>query len=97
MSENTRTFAPITPYLAAKVLNVRLAAEGIDKTVQGPQLYNYAKSGLITSNYATRSEGEKILLDGQSFKDWMDRYIQRLLNGESTGSVDIEKLAEQYS
>lgn len=97
MSENTaRTFAPITPYLAAKVLNVRLAAENIDKVVQGPQMYNYAKSGLIKSNYSTRADDEKIMLDGQSFKEWMDRYVQRLLNGESTGAVDVEKLAEQY-
>jgi hypothetical protein len=97
MSENT--FAPISPYYAAKVVNLRLAAEGIvrESEMQGPQMYQYAKNGVITSNYAEHVADKKvkIVLDGNAFKSWLDRYVERLQNGEVRGA-DIAKLAEQY-
>jgi hypothetical protein len=83
----------ITPFFAARVVNFRLEAEGIDKTVTPQMLYTYAKKGLIASNYATRSEGEKIYFNGEAFKTWLAKYIK---NDQVSGSVDIETLASQY-
>jgi hypothetical protein len=95
---DTETEAPsapsdITPFFAARVVNFRLEAEGIDKTVTPQMMYTYAKKGLIDSNYATRSDGEKIRFDGEAFKTWLTKYVK---NDTVAGSVDIETLAAQY-
>jgi hypothetical protein len=96
-NDEVRTYPNLTPYFAAKVANGRFAAEGIEREMQGPQMYNYAKNGLIESNYNTRGPKEKIVMNGQSFKAWLDRYVERTLNGEQAGSADIDKLVELFS
>jgi hypothetical protein len=83
----------ITPFYAHQVVNFRLEAEGIDKTVTPQMMYSYAKKGLIDSNYATRSKGEKIYFNGEAFKNWLAKYVK---NDQVAGSVDIETLAAQY-
>jgi hypothetical protein len=91
------TFANITPFAAAKVVNVVLRNAGIDDVTVAPQmLYNYAKKGIIASNYDTRAENEKVYFDGDAFKAWLDRYVERVKSGEGTSRVDYDKLAEQY-
>jgi hypothetical protein len=107
MSENTKndnetvatatTVVPdITPYYAAQIVNLRLAEAEIDKVVTPQMLYTYAKKGLIDSNHKTRTDGEKIVLNGMAFKNWLNRYVERALNGETVGSFDAEKAAELY-
>jgi hypothetical protein len=84
-TQEIRTFDDITPFFAARVVNFRLEAEGIEKTVTPQMMYNYATRG-----------DDKIKLVGKAFKEWMDRYVQRLQNGEDASGVDIETLASKY-
>jgi hypothetical protein len=100
MSENTnendvRTYAPITPYFAAKVTQARLLAEGVEKEIQGPMMYTYAKNGTIDSNFNTRAPKEKIVFDGASFKNWLDAYVTRVVNG--TDGSTLDQLVADYS
>jgi hypothetical protein len=97
-SEVATARPPISPYFAAKVSNLRFAAEGIEKEIQGPQMYNYAKSGLILSNYADHVENDKvkIVFDGDAFTEWLNRTVERIQNGEVVGTADVEKMAELY-
>jgi hypothetical protein len=96
MSE-TRTFAPITPFFAARVVNAKLVAEGIDKTVTPQMMYNYAKKNVIESNYDSREEDEKIYFEGESFAKWLKRYVERIQNGTDGSTFDAEKALESYT
>jgi hypothetical protein len=91
------TFSNITPFAAAKIVNIVLARQGVEDFEVRPQMmYNYAKKNIIASNYETRSSGEKIYFEGASFKSWLDKYVQKVLNGESTSRTDYDTLAEQF-
>jgi len=89
-------YSNLTPFAAAQVTNKILQLKGYEGTIRPQMLYSYAKKGTISSNYLTRSEGEKILFDGDDFKVWLDRYIQRIESGTESTRVDYDKLAEQY-
>jgi hypothetical protein len=90
-------FANLTPFAAHHVVNIRLRAAGIEDVQVRPQMmYTYAKKGIIASNYDTRAEGEKVYFDGDEFKAWLDRYVQKVKSGSSGARVDYDKLAEQY-
>jgi phage terminase Nu1 subunit (DNA packaging protein) len=87
----------VTPFAAAKIANVVLTKKGLDAEVKPQMMYSYAKKGIIQSNYETRTDGEKIYFDGAAFKQWLDKYIVRIENGESGSSrVDYDVLAEQF-
>ena len=90
-------FADITPFAASKVVNIVLRNAGIDDIEVKPQmLYTYAKKNVIASNYDTRADNEKVMFDGDAFKAWLDRYVERVKSGEGASRVDYDKLAEQY-
>jgi len=92
MSENTNvTFSPLTPYAAAKVANIVLAAKGVEKTVTPQMLYSYAENERIQT---VTVEGDKrTYFDGQAFKTWLDQYVE----GGAPGSrVNFEQLASEY-
>lgn len=89
-------FANLTPFAAAKVTNIVLQAEGLDKVVTPQMLYTYAKKNLIASNYWTRADGEKIDFVGDAFKAWLDKYVTKLKSGEGNTRTDYAALAQQY-
>lgn len=85
----------LTPYEAAKVLNILLEQSGSEKTVKPQQMYGYAKSGKISSNYKTRTENEKVLFEGEAIKTFMQAYLSG--NLESGVRKDYNELAELFS
>jgi len=92
------TFSNLTPFAAAKVTNKVLAAkvDGDFTEVRPQMMYNYAKKGIIESNYDSRMDGEKVYFEGTAFKAWLDKYVQKVISGESTSRVDYDTLADQY-
>jgi hypothetical protein len=85
------TLAPITPFYAAKVTNLRLEAEGVEKTVTLQMLYSYAKKNMIETTTVPGSK--KIFFVGSAFKAWLDQYV---VGGAASTRTDVAKLAEQY-
>jgi hypothetical protein len=83
--------SPITPFYAAKVANIRLASEGIEKTVTPQMLYTYHKKGTIAS--ATVTGSDKKYFDGDAFKTWLNQYVT---GGATNTRTDVEALAAQY-
>jgi hypothetical protein len=80
----------ITPYYAAKVANVRLAAEGSERKVTPQMMYTYAKKNTIAT--IEDAKGKKFFV-GADFKAWLDKYC----SGVETGTrVDIEELAGHF-
>lgn len=64
----------MTPYQAAKIVNARLVAEGIDKEIPPQMMYNYAKKNMIVSVLV---EGrQRITQDG--LQSWLTKYIAKL-------------------
>ena len=87
-------FEDITPYAAAKVTNIALKANGLDKEIKPQMMYTYAKKNVIT---VVEHEGdEKVYFDGDAFKAWLDKYIVRVQNGDVAERTDYEALANQY-
>ena len=87
-------FEDITPYAAAKVTNIALKANGLDKEIKLQMMYTYAKKNVIT---VVEHEGdEKVYFDGDAFKAWLDSYIVKVQNGESAARTDYAELASQY-
>lgn len=95
-NETVRTFAPITPFFAARVVNAKLEAEGIDKVVTPQMMYNYAKKHVIESNYDNRGDG-KVYFVGEAFAKWLKKYVERIQNGQDGSNFDAEKALEAYS
>jgi len=83
--------APITPFYAAKVANIRLASEGVDKVVTPQMLYTYHKKGTIAS--ASVEGSDKKYFDGDAFKTWLDSYVS---GGATSTRTNVEALALQY-
>jgi hypothetical protein len=90
-------YSDLTPFAAAQVVNVVLAGRNLDHEIKPQMMYNYAKKGIISSNYASRSAGEKIFFSGESFKTWLDSYVRKVESGNTGSRVDYNKLAQQYS
>jgi hypothetical protein len=86
------TYENITPYYAAKVANVVLAANGFDKKITPQMFYTYAKKNTIE----TVEVGGKKYFVGSAFKAYLDKYVARLQNGEQASRVDVESMAAQY-
>ena len=91
------SYSNVTPFAAAKIANIVLRANDLDSEIRPQMMYNYAKRDIITSNYETRDEGEKIYFDGESFKAWLDRYVENVKNGTTSSRTDYEALAEEFS
>jgi hypothetical protein len=82
---------PITPFYAAKVANVVLAANGQERIVTPQMMYSYAKNHRIQTVEVPGNK--KVHFDGDAFKAWLDGYVA----GTGTvGKKDVEKLAAQY-
>jgi hypothetical protein len=82
---------PITPFYAAKVANVVLAAAGQERIVTPQMMYSYAKNGRIKT---VSVEGtKKVHFDADAFKIWLDAYVA---GKTSTGKKDVNALAAQY-
>lgn len=102
MPEETRTYDNIGPYAAHHVVNLKLKAAGSDKEIAGPQMYQYAKNGVIKSNFHSRQKLangklEPVMLDGNDFKAWLDRFVADVVAGrQSGGRKDYAKLADQF-
>jgi hypothetical protein len=91
------SYSNITPFAAAKIANIMLRQNDLDIEIRPQMMYNYAKKNIIASNYLTRDESEKIYFDGDSFKAWIDRYINAAKNGTVSSRADYESLAEEFS
>jgi hypothetical protein len=91
-STTSTTISDLTPYAAFKVTNLVLAAEGLDKVITPQMLYSYAQKELI----ATVPGSKPILFEGEAFKEWLDKYVSRVRNGDANARVDYEALAEQF-
>ena len=91
-STTSTTISDLTPYAAFKVTNLVLAAEGLDKVITPQMLYSYAQKELI----ATVPGSKPILFQGEAFKEWLDKYVSRVRNGDANARVDYEALAEQF-
>jgi hypothetical protein len=89
-------YANLTPFAAAQVTNRVLASKELNVEVRPQMLYSYARKGTIASNYETRTDNEKVMFEGDAFKAWLDRYVERIENGTEATRVDYDKLAEQY-
>lgn len=94
---NESSLPNLTPFAACKVANKIITVKGFDKDLKPQMFYTYAKKGLIDSNYATRTDNEKIYFVGASFKTWLDKYITKLENGEDVSGKDYDELAEQFA
>jgi hypothetical protein len=88
-------FAPITPYAAHLVVNARLVSEDIDKKITPQMMYTYYAKELIA--HATTTPDAKQYFDGDSFMDWLDKYIEKQLSGDSTRRIDVNALVAQYT
>lgn len=86
------SFAPITPYAAAKVVNIKLARLGLEKIVTPQMMYSYAKNKRIETT--TLAGDKKVYFDGDSFASWMSSYISATQSGSA--STSYESLADQY-
>lgn len=93
MAEDTKaTFANLTPFAAAKVVNKVLEIKGIEHSVTPQMMYGYARSNRIE----TVPNSKPILFVGNAFKTWLDEYIRKVEAGESTRRIDYDKLADSY-
>ena len=85
--------APLTPYAAAKIVNIALASNNIEKTITPQMMYTYAKKQYIATT--TIDGDKKVYFDGDSFAEFLAKYIASLKNNSSRRN-DYEKIAEQY-
>jgi hypothetical protein len=85
--------ANLTPYAAAKVTNIVLANEELNKVIKPQMLYTYAKKNIIET---TTDETGKVFFVGDAFKAWLDKYVEKVRNGESTTRTDYSELASQF-
>lgn len=85
-------FAPITPYAAAKVINIVLASQQIDKIVTPQMMYSYAKNKRIES---FKASDKKIYFVGEAFKNFLDEYVESIKNNGSRRN-DYDNIAAQY-
>jgi len=92
MAEQQATFANLTPFAAAKVVNKVLELKGIDHSVTPQMMYGYARSQRIE----TVPNSKPILFVGSAFKTWLDEYVSKVERGESSRRVDYDKLADQF-
>jgi len=87
------SLAPLTPYAAAKIVNIALAANDIDKTITPQMMYTYAKKQYIKTTSV--ADDNKVYFDGEAFKEFLSKYIQSLRNNSSRRN-DYENLAKDY-
>jgi Na+-transporting NADH:ubiquinone oxidoreductase subunit NqrA len=86
-------FENITPYAAAKVTNIVLANAELDKVIKPQMLYTYAKKNIIAT---TTNEKGNVVFIGDAFKEWLDKYVEKVRNGEGATRTDYTALAEQF-
>jgi hypothetical protein len=85
------SLAPITPYAAAKVLNIVLASKNLERTITPQMMYSYAKNKRIKT--IAIANDKKIYFDGDDFKRFVDEYIAGNIKNVRQ---DFEDLASQY-
>ncbi len=85
--------AALTPYAAAKIVNIALAANEIDKTITPQMMYTYAKKQYIKT--VKVENDNKVYFDGEAFKLFLQKYIANLKNNVSNRH-DYDELAKQY-
>jgi hypothetical protein len=85
-------YAPITPYAAAKVINIVLASKNIEKIVTPQMMYSYAKNNRIENFKAT---DKKIYFVGVAFKEFLDSYVESIVNNGARRN-DYDNIATQY-
>lgn len=86
-------YSNVTPYAAAKITNIVLQNEDLDKEIKPQMLYTYAKKNIIET---TTDENGKIFFVGESFKNWLDRYVEKIRSGEKNERVNYADLADQF-
>jgi hypothetical protein len=86
------TYAPLTPYAAAKVINIVLASKNCEKIVTPQMMYSYAKNRRIESFVGT---DKKVYFDGEAFKKFLDSYVESILTNGSRRN-DYDQIASQY-
>ena len=94
-SDVQQALPSLTPYESAKVLNILLEQAGSEKRIKPQQMYGYAKSGKVASNYKTRGENEKVLFEGDAIKKFFEAYVSG--NMESGARKDYTELANLFS
>jgi hypothetical protein len=86
-------YANITPYAAAKVTNIVLETEGLNKVIKPQMLYTYAKKNVIEN---TTNEKGNVVFVGDAFKKWLDSYVEKVRNGDAAERTDYAELASQF-
>ena len=76
MSEKKLEFC--TPYFAAKLVNIKLAMEGFDKTIPPQMMYNYTKARLNQGKAPFIEYDEKKGVSVKSLEEWTTKYIEKL-------------------
>lgn len=83
----------ITPYAAAKVANIVLAANKIDKQITPQMMYTYAKKQYIKT--VSIPNDKKVYFDDEAFKEFLHSYIKKLQNNVATNR-NYDELAKNY-
>lgn len=60
----------MTPYKAAKLVNLALKENGIDKEIPPQMMYNYTSKGFIKKN----ADGT---VNEESFAKWLQKYLEK--------------------
>lgn len=76
----------MTPYAAAKIVNARLAEEGIEKEIPPQMMYNYTKKNMIANEIV---EGKKRITQA-GLNEWLLGYVNKLL-GKSVTVEETDK------
>lgn len=79
----------MTPYAAAKIVNARLAEEGIEKEIPPQMMYTYAKKNYV----ATEIVDGKIRVTKEGLDVWLLGYVNKLLGK----SVTVEETDENIN
>jgi len=90
MSEQT-----ITAYAVRNLLNQRIAEAGYTKIIPGPQVYTYAKNGLIDGIKRETMTG--VMIDQETAAEWIERYItNNSKKWESKVTVSLGVFTEKH-
>lgn len=92
MSEQTidNEIQSVSPYNAAKIVNVALQKANSIKRVKPQMLYNYTKKG-VAFNIRNINDRKEIILD-EKFVKWVNNYVS---NTRNKTEFDAESVHEQ--
>jgi hypothetical protein len=95
------SFSNVTPFKASQIANAILAGRDDARRTTPQQMYGYARKQQIVSNHKEFVEAGgkgnakqiKVMLDGESFKTWLDAYIA----GKIVTTSSLDELVAEFS